>query len=323
MNHNGQLDLALQLVDAAAAAGADAVKFQTFRAESVVSAMAPKAPYQMESTGSSGSQLEMVRGLELSHSDHRALVNRCAERGIDFLSSPFDLESIDFLVELGLGTLKIPSGAITDLPYLRAIGAAETRIIMSTGMATLDEVAAALQVLEEAGTPRATMTVLQCTTEYPTASEDVNLLAMLTLRDTFKVAVGYSDHTTGIEVPIAATALGASVIEKHFTLDRTLPGPDQAASLEPEELAEMVRAIRVVEVALGDGVKRPTAMELENAAVARKSIVATRRIAAGEPFSGENLTTKRPGTGISPMLWDTAIGTIAPRDFEPDEVIEL
>lgn len=323
VNHNGSLDLALQLVDAAAEAGADAVKFQTFRAESLVAASAPKAAYQQERTGRVESQLEMVRALELSAADHRALVKRCAEKRIRFLSAPFDLESVAFLLSLELDTLKVPSGAITDLPYLRAVGSSGARLIVSTGMATLDEVGAALAVLEDSGTGRDAITLLHCTTAYPTQPKDVNLRAMLALRDAFGVAVGYSDHTTGIAVPVAAVALGATVVEKHFTLDRALPGPDHAASLEPRELAELVAALRVVEESLGDGVKRPTEVETANMAAARKSIVASRPIVAGESFSEENLTTKRPGTGISPMRWDEVVGRIAPRDFASDEVIEL
>ena len=323
VNHNGSLALAFELVDAAVAAGADAVKFQTFDSAALVSARAEKAGYQKRTTGADESQLDMIRRLELSEADHVALMERCRQRGVDFLSAPFDLASVALLDRLGLGTLKLPSGAITDLPYLRAVGALGRPLIVSTGMSTLAEVAEALEALQAAGTPRALITLLHCTTEYPTPPADVNLAAMTTLGSEFGLPVGYSDHTQGITVPIAAVALGARVIEKHLTLDRTLPGPDHAASLEPGEFAEMVTGIRTVSAALGSPVKAPTASELENAKVARKSIVAARDIAAGEVLSAENLTTKRPGTGISPMRWDAVIGTTAMRDFARDEVISL
>ena len=323
VNHNGSLDLAFRLVDAAANAGADAVKFQTFESAALVSAGAEKAGYQKQTTGADESQLDMIRRLELSEADHVALINRCGEREIDFLSAPFDTASVALLERLGLETLKLPSGAITDLPYLRAVGALGHSLIVSTGMSTLAEVADALTALEAAGTPRALVTLLHCTTEYPTPPEDVNLRAMATLAKSFGLPVGYSDHTQGIAVPVAAVALGAVVIEKHLTLDRTLPGPDHAASLEPGEFAQMVASIRVVSEALGDPTKAPTAAELENARVARKSIVAARDIAAGERLSSQNLTTKRPGTGISPMRWDSVVGTTAVRDFARDEMISL
>lgn len=323
VNHNGSLALAFELVEAAARAGADAVKFQTFDSAALVSANAEKAAYQKKATGADESQLEMIRRLELSEADHTALIERCRQRGIDFLSAPFDLASIALLGRLGLTTLKLPSGAITDLPYLRAVGALGLPLIVSTGMSTLTEVADALEALQTAGTPRSLITLLHCTTEYPTPPRDVNLAAMTTLADEFDLPVGYSDHTQGITVPLAAVALGARVIEKHLTLDRTLPGPDHAASLEPGEFAEMVAGIRLVSDALGDPVKAPTAAELENAKVARKSIVAARDIRAGELLSAENLTTKRPGTGVSPMRWDAVVGTPAARDFARDEVISL
>ncbi len=323
VNHNGALELALRLVDAAADAGADFVKFQTFSADRLVTVGAAKADYQRAATGTQESQHAMLKRLELSEDAHRAIVRQCALRGIGFLSTGFDIESIDFLVGLGVPLIKIPSGEITNLPYLRHIGGLGLPVIMSTGMATLDEVGAALAVLEQAGTHRDRITVLHCTTEYPTAMADVNLRAMLTLRDRFNVRVGYSDHTPGIEVATAAAALGAAVIEKHFTLDATLPGPDHRASLEPQQLSAMVRAIRHVSVALGDGVKIPRPAEEKNSLVARKSLVAARPIAAGEIFSAQNLAIKRPGNGISPMRWDDVIGRTARRDFATDELIEL
>lgn len=323
VNHNGDLAIAKRLVEVAKEAGADAVKFQTFRADRLVTRSAAKAKYQVENTGTDESQAEMLRALELSPDAHRELVAYCRAQGIMFMSTPFDLESVDLLAELGMTVWKIASGEITNLPLLRKIGGLCHRIIMSTGMATLNEVKAALNALTTAGTPKDRITVLHCHTNYPTAMEDVNLRAMLTMRDTLGVRVGYSDHTPGIEVPTAAVALGASVIEKHFTLDRSMPGPDHKASLEPGELAAMVRAIRNIERALGDGVKRPTARELEIAPIGRKSIVATRDIATGEVFSTDNLTTKRPGSGVSPMRWDQVLGQRAKRAFAADELIEL
>lgn len=322
VNHNGDLGLAQQLVEVAVRAGADAVKFQTFRTDALATADARKAAYQVSNTGSGGSQTEMLRSLELSEEAHRELLRRCQELGILFMSTPFDCASADFLAGLGMSVFKIASGEITNLPLLRKIGGFGRKVIMSTGMATMDEVRAALAVITKAGTSKERITVLHCHTDYPTRMENVNLRAMLTIRDTFGVSVGYSDHTLGIEVPSAAAALGAAVIEKHFTLDRTLPGPDHAASLEPDELVAMVASIRNIEAALGDGVKRPTDAELKNAAVGRKSIVATRSIAAGERLTEANLTTKRPGTGVSPMRWDEIIGTAAIRAFEKDELIE-
>lgn len=323
VNHNGDLDLARRLVDAAAAAGADAVKFQTFRADRLATQGAAKAAYQARETGAGESQREMLRRLELTREMHETLIAHCRALGIRFLSSAFDEESIALLAELGQDLFKVPSGEITNLPYLRAIGAYGRPVILSTGMATLDEVAAALRVVEHAGTPRDRVVVLHCTTEYPTRMTDVNLRAMLTIRDALGVAVGYSDHTPGIEVPIAAVAMGATVIEKHLTLDRGLPGPDHKTSLEPDAFAAMVAAIRNVEQALGDGLKRPCASEAANAAVVRKSLVAACAIRAGEPFTAANLTVKRPGTGVSPMRWDEVLGRRAPRDFARDEVIEL
>lgn len=322
VNHNGDLALAKRLVDAAAAAGADFVKFQTFKAERLVTRDAAKAEYQKATSGAHESQFDMIRRLELSDTMHRELIAHCAARGIAFLSTAFDVESLDLLAGFGLPLVKIPSGEITNLPYLRHVGRMGLPVVISTGMAVLDEVGEALAVLAAAGTPRERVTVLHCTTEYPTPMAEVNLNAMRTIRDTFGVSVGYSDHTPGIEVAIAAAALGASVIEKHFTLDRGLPGPDHQASLEPDELSEMVAAIRNIEAALGDGIKRPTPSELRNRPVARKSIVAARPIAAGEVLTVENLTVKRPGTGVSPMRWDEILGTTAARDYRADEAID-
>ena len=275
VNHNGSLDMAIEMVDVAAAAGADAVKFQTFKAEKVIAVNAPKAVYQMETTGSDESQLEMVKKLELDEAAHKTLLNHCQEKGIQFLSTPFDLESIDLLDRLGLNIFKIPSGEITNLPYLRKLGALSKQLILSTGMADLGEIEDALGVLTDSGTPLENITVLHCNTEYPTPFEDVNLRAMQTIAHAVGVAIGYSDHSLGIEVAVAAVALGAVVLEKHFTLDRNLPGPDHKASLEPDELQAMVRAIRNIEKALGNGIKRPSPSEAKNKIIARKSLVAT------------------------------------------------
>jgi N-acetylneuraminate synthase len=323
VNHNGDLAVARDLVAAAAAAGADVVKFQSFVTAESIAAGAAKADYQRAVTDPDESQDEMVRRLELSRSDHEALVAECRRHGIRFLSTAFDPASFDLLIELGIDLVKVPSGEITNLPFLRYLAASGLPMIMSTGMATLAEVEAALDAVEQAGTRRADVTLLHCTTEYPAPFDEVNLRAMATMRETFGLEVGYSDHTTGIEVAIAAVALGATVIEKHLTLDRRLPGPDHQASIEPAELAAMVRAIRHIETALGDGVKQPTPSELRNRPIARKSLVARRRIRAGEPFSAENLAAKRPGTGISPMRWDDILGRPAPRDFAADELITL
>ncbi|MBU0995460.1 MAG: N-acetylneuraminate synthase [Proteobacteria bacterium] len=323
VNHNGRLDLAKKLVDAAADAGADAVKFQTFKAEKLVASGAPKARYQQDRTSAGETQLEMIRKLELSQKGHKELAAYCEEKNILFLSSPFDLESIDFLSALGMTVFKIPSGEITNLVYLRKIGGLKKKVILSTGMANLGEIEKALGILTGAGTERDNITVLHCNTEYPTPMKDVNLKAMLTLKTAFGVRTGYSDHTLGIEVPVAAVALGASVIEKHFTLDKTMEGPDHPASLEPEELKNMVRAIRHIEMALGDGVKKPSLSEIPNMIVARKSIVAAKKISKGDMFSNDNLTVKRPGSGISPMQWDDIIGRQAIRNFIEDELIEI
>ena len=323
VNHNGDLSLARQLIDVALSAGADSVKFQTFTADKLVTTNAKKADYQNKTTGEVESQHAMVRKLELNGESHKMLIKYCEEKKIQFLSTGFDIDSIDLLVELGLERFKIPSGEITNLPYLRHIGELGKSVILSTGMATLDEIEMALNILESAGTPRKQITVLHCNTEYPTPMIDVNLQAMTTIRDTFGVEVGYSDHTLGIEVATAAVALGATVIEKHLTLDRNLSGPDHRASIEPDEFKNMVTAIRNIEAALGDGVKRPSASESKNISIARKSLVASCAIKSGEIFSENNISAKRPGTGLSPMLWDKVIGSKAPRSFSPDELIEL
>lgn len=323
VNHNGDINLAKQLIDAAAEAGADLVKFQTFSADRLATRTAEKAEYQSQNTDNQESQYQMLRRLELTPEMHNQLILHCAKRNIGFFSTGFDIESVDMLVSLGQNHFKIPSGEITNLPHLRHIGRIRKSVILSTGMATMDEIEAAIDVLEQAGTTRADITVLHCTTEYPTPMNEVNLHAMQSIKKTFGVAVGYSDHTSGIEVAIAAVALGATVIEKHFTIDRNLQGPDHKASLEPGELKSMVAAIRNIEIALGDGVKRVTSSEAKNIPVARKSLVAKRAISLGEVFSVENLTTKRPGTGISPMRWDEVIGSVAVRDFLPDELIKL
>jgi N,N'-diacetyllegionaminate synthase len=321
VNHNGDIQLAKQLIDAAANAGADLVKFQTFDAGRQVIRSTQKAEYQKQTTDKSESQYEMLRRLELTEFMHGELISHCASRNIGFFSTGFDVESVDLLVSLGQNILKIPSGEITNLPYLRHIGQFGKEIILSTGMATLGEVEAAIDVLEKAGTQRAKMTVLHCTTEYPTPMAEVNLRAMRSIHDALSVAVGYSDHTLGIEVSIAAVAMGATVIEKHFTLNRNLPGPDHQASLEPPELSALVLAIRNIELALGDGIKRPSLSEINNKTAVRKSLVTSQAIKAGEVFTPENLTTKRPGSGISPMRWDDFIGKKALRDFSADELI--
>ncbi|MBU2251682.1 MAG: N-acetylneuraminate synthase, partial [Candidatus Omnitrophica bacterium] len=309
VNHNGDIEIAKQLVDLAYEAGVDAVKFQTFSAEKVVSQQSL--------------QLDMLKKLELSRQDHIELNDYCREKGVIFLSTPFDLESIDFLKSLGLEIFKIPSGEITNLPYLRKVGSLNKKIIISTGMAELEEISKALDILVASGTAKEKITVLHCNTEYPTPFKDVNLLAMLTIKNTLRVKVGYSDHTLGIEVPIAAVALGAEVVEKHFTLDRTMEGPDHQASLEPSELKAMVESIRKIKNALGDGIKRVSPSELHNREVVRKSIVASREIKKGEILSQENITAKRPGVGISPIEWDRVIGRVAKRCFKADEAIEV
>ena len=323
VNHNGDLKMAKQLIDTAAEAGADLVKFQSFKASSLVTRLAEKADYQNQNTNNKESQYEMLCQLELSTEMHDELISYCAIRDIGFFSTGFDIESIDLLMSLGQDCIKIPSGEITNLPYLRHIGGLGKTVIFSTGMATLGEIEDAIEVLEQAGTLRSKITVLHCTTEYPTPMAEVNLSAMQNIHSAFGVSVGYSDHTSGIEVAIAAVALGASVIEKHFTLDRNLPGPDHKASLEPKELKAMVAAIRNIEVALGDGLKRITPSETKNKPIVRKSLVAMQDIIKGEVFTEKNLTTKRPGTGIPPMRWDEVIGRKAHRNFSEDELIDL
>ncbi|MHA1384777.1 MAG: N-acetylneuraminate synthase [Candidatus Helarchaeota archaeon] len=323
VNHNGSLDLAFKLIDAAKEAGANAVKFQSFKTELGISKNAEKAEYQKQTSNITETQYDMIKKLELTLDDHTKLIEYCRKAEIQFLSSPFDLDSIDLLNELGLEIFKIPSGEIINLPYLRRIGSLNKKIILSTGMADLGEIEDALDVLTEHGTDKDNITILHCNTEYPTPFEDVNLKAMLTIKNSFGVKVGYSDHTLGIEVPIAAVALGAKVIEKHFTLDKNMEGPDHKASLEPGELRRMVNAIRNIEKALGNGIKKPSNSETKNLSFVRKSIVAIKPIKKGEIFTHENIGTKRPGDGLSPMLWDMVIGKIAKRDFDLDEMIDI
>jgi N,N'-diacetyllegionaminate synthase len=316
VNHNGDLEMAKRLIEKAAEAGADYVKFQTFKADRIVTAQARKAGYQLKGTDQAEGQLEMIQRLEIDRPAHEVLIAHCEANEIGFLSTPFDEESVDLLVELGIPAFKVPSGEITNVPYLRKIGATGLPVYLSTGMATLGEVEFAIQTLEAAGSRRDEMTVLHCNTEYPTPMQDVNLKAMETMGVAFHVAAGYSDHTLGIEVPTAAVALGASVIEKH------LEGPDHAASLEPQELAAMVQAIRNVECALGDGVKRPTTSESKNIPIVRKSLVASIPIREGEVLTKNNVTAKRPGFGISAASWDVVIGGTARRNYQPDDLIE-
>ena len=319
VNHNGDIEIAKQLIDAASEAGADAVKFQTFQADSLVCRTAKKAEYQLETTDRTETQYDMLKKLELTPQMHRELIEHCLKRNIMFLSTPFDLESIKLLSELGMQIYKIPSGEITNLPYLREIAKQQKKIILSTGMSSMDEVKAAVNVLKNNGTEE--LTLLHCNTQYPTPISDVNLLAMVKMREETGLPVGYSDHTQGIEVPIAAAALGAEVIEKHFTLDRKMEGPDHKASLEPQELMQMVVGIRKIESALGSKIKQVSESEMLNVAIVRKSIVAAANIKRGEKYTEKNLTTKRPATGISPMLWDEVIGKTADRDYKVDEII--
>ena len=325
VNHNGDIDKAKSLIDNAVEAGVDYIKFQTFKTELCISKNAIKADYQIENTqNSSESQLEMVKKLELSFEQFVELEEYCQQKGMKFLSTGFDTDSLDFLAGLGVKIAKIPSGEITNLPYLRKVATLFTEVILSTGMATITEIKDAIKVLTDNGVSKDKITVLHCNTEYPTPMEDVNLKAMLHIHRELGVPVGYSDHTLGIEVPIAAVALGATVIEKHFTLDKTLPGPDHKASLEPEELKAMVSAIRNIEKAVGgSGIKEVSASEAKNKPIVRKSIVAAKKIVKGESFTVENLTVKRPGIGISPMQWDEVIGKTAKKDFEKDDLIEL
>jgi len=321
VNHNGSVDLAKKLIDVASISGADAVKFQTFKAENLVSKNAQKADYQKQATDATESQFDMIKKLELDVESHKELISYCQEKDIMFLSTPFDHESIDLLSDLGLKIFKIASGEITNLPYLRHIGSLDKKVLLSTGMSQLGEVGNALDILINAGTSKDNITVLHANTMYPTPMEDVNLSAMLTIQKEFGVDIGYSDHTLGIEVDIAAVAMGASCIEKHFTLDKTMDGPDHKASLGPEELKSMVSAIRNIEKALGSSEKKPSPSETVNIDVARKSIVASQSIKKGDKLSSKNITTKRPGTGISPMKWDEIIGTHAKKDYRMDDPI--
>lgn len=323
VNHNGRMDLALQLVDQAVLAGADAVKFQTAIPEMVTTGTAEKAAYQQKTTGSGESQLDMIRKLLLPMEVFREIAAYCRDKGIIFFSTAFDLVSLQYLESLGQPYHKIPSGEIDNLPYLRQIGRYGRPVILSTGMSTLIEVRDAILVLESVGLSRKQITVLHCNTEYPTPMQDVNLRAMRTIAETLDVAVGYSDHTDGIEVSVAAVALGACTIEKHITLDRNLPGPDHKASLEPHSFRNMVSAIRNIELALGDGVKQPSPSELRNRPIVRRSLVAAVAIKAGSMFTPENVAAKRPGTGLSPMRWDDVIGCVASRDYEADEFLNL
>lgn len=324
VNHNGSLSMAKQLIDAAKSCGVDYVKFQTTKSpESITSKFAQMAEYQKKNLNQDESQLEMLRKILLKMEDFGELNDYCKKQGVNFMSTPFDLDSIDYLSGLNMDYWKIPSGEITNLPYLRKIARLGTPVIMSTGMCTMEDIEAAMNVLIKNGLATEQISLLHCNTEYPTPFEDVNLSAMQTLKRHFGVRVGYSDHTKGIEVPIAAVAMGAEIIEKHFTLDRTLPGPDHVASLEPQELKAMVNAIRNIEKAIGSGTKQVSPSEQKNIAIARKSIIAACDIHKGEVFTEENLTVKRPGSGISPMRWDEVVGQIAKHDFVEDELIEL
>lgn len=322
VNHNGDIEIAKCLIDKAAEAGVDAVKFQTFNTEKLVAKDAPKADYQVKNTANNEeNQYDMIKKLELSYEDHIELMNYCNNKNIMFLSSAFDLESIDLLNDIGIELFKIPSGEIENVPYLRKIAQSGKKIILSTGMSTMGDIEFALDLLKSEGAKE--IIVLHCNTEYPTAMKDVNLRAMEQIKEKFNVEVGYSDHTLGIEVPIAAVALGAKVIEKHFTLSREMSGPDHKASLEPEELKNMVRCIRNIELALGCREKKVTESEVKNKLVARKSLICTKDIKAGEKFTEENIIAKRPGNGLSPKLWDKVIGKRAKRDFFKDEMVEI
>ena len=325
VNHNGSIEIAKQLVDKAVEAGVDVIKFQTFKAEKLVSKSAKQAEYQKKNIGNDAddSQYNMLKKLELSEQDHQILIEYCQQRGIKFFSTAFDLESIEYLHSLDLGLWKIPSGEITNYPYIKKIAQYGEPVILSTGMCELNDVSAAMNALINNGVSREQITILHCNTEYPTPYEDVNLKAMLELQEKYQVKVGYSDHTRGTEVPIAAVALGATVIEKHFTLDRNMEGPDHKASLEPDELKTMVTAIRHIEQALGNGHKTVSPSEHKNIAIARKSIVAACSIKKGEMLTEQNLTVKRPGTGLSPMRWEEVLGTKAIKDFEEEDLIEI
>ncbi len=321
VNHNGNIEIAKKLIDSASAAGADAVKFQTFRAESLVCKTAKKAEYQLGVTDRSETQYDMLKKLELTEQMHKELMEYCAKKKIMFLSTPFDIGSVKLLSKLGMQIFKIPSGEITNLPYLREIAGHQKKVILSTGMSNMNEVKAAVDVLKENGV--ADIILLHCNTQYPTPVSDVNLLAMVKMHEELGLPVGYSDHTLGIEVPIAAAALGAAVVEKHFTLNKNMEGPDHKASLEPQELKRMVEGIRKTELALGVGIKQASDSEKENRDIVRKSIVAASGIKKGEKYTEENLTVKRPGIGISPMRWDEVIGKTAGRDYETDEMIQI
>ena len=321
VNHNGSIQLAKKLIDKAVFSGADAVKFQTFKAKNVLSKNAPKADYQKQTTNLRESQFDMIKRLELDERAHQELIAYCKKANIMFLSTPFDLDSVDLLNELGLQIFKIPSGEITNLPYLRRIGSLCKEVILSTGMSDLKEIGEAIKILTNAGTLKENITVLHANTMYPTPMEDVNLRAMQTIQNKFDVAVGYSDHTLGIEVDIAAVAMGATVIEKHFTIDKTMDGPDHKSSIDPEELKAMVSSIRNIEKALGSSIKKPSKSEKPNISMARKSIVAKKSIKKGELFTEKNITIKRPGIGISPMKWDTILGKVAERDYQIDDLL--
>ena len=324
VNHNGDIQTALKMIDAASASGVDAIKFQTFNTECLVTKSAPQAKYQKTNCdGGDGGQYTMLKKLELSEKDHQILFEHCNTCGIQFLSTAFDDKSIDLLLSFDLPIWKIPSGEITNLPYLQKIGRIGRKVILSTGMANLGEIESAINAIVNAGTKHEDISLLHCTTEYPAPFEEINLQAMNTLKTCFKLPVGYSDHTAGLDVPIAAVAMGAVIIEKHFTLDKTMEGPDHKASIEPQELTSMVRSIRNIEMALGDGIKRSTVSEIKNIEIARKSIVALVDICIGDMFTEHTITTKRPGNGISPMEWYSVLGMRAKRNFAKDELIEL
>ncbi len=321
VNHNGSIEIAKKLIDEAAICGVDAVKFQSFKAKNLVTKVAKQADYQKNNMGKEISQYEMLKSLELSYEDHIELINYCKDKELMFLSSPFDLESIDMLNNLGIEIFKVPSGEIENVPYLRKIAKTGKKIILSTGMSNLSDIEFALEILRGSGAKD--ISVLHCNTDYPTKMEEVNLRAMNTIGSAFSVEIGYSDHTKGIEVPIAAVALGAKIIEKHFTLDRNMEGPDHKASLEPNELKNMVDSIRNIEIALGNGIKALTDSEKKNIKIARKSIVSSASIKVGEIFTEDNLTIKRPGTGLSPKMWDEILGKKAKKDYYADEMVEL
>jgi N,N'-diacetyllegionaminate synthase len=323
VNHNGSTELAKEMIDVACEAGVDAIKFQTFKAVNLVTKDTQKAEYQKRTTKNDESQFEMIRKLELDLEAHNELITFCNQKSIQFLSTPFDHDSIDLLNNLGLEIFKIPSGEITNLPYLKHIGSLKKEVILSTGMADIGEIEDALDVLIDAGTSKDNITILHATTEYPTPMEDVNLKAMQTIGNTFKVKYGYSDHTLGIEVPTAAVAMGAVVLEKHFTLDKNMEGPDHKASLEPHELKSMVSAIRNIEIAIGSGIKKVSKSENKNKNIARKSILAKVNIKKGELLTEDNLAVKRPGNGISPMRWDEVVGTKAQKDFSAEDLISI